>query len=59
MTTIMQTISRLDSCIALIANNMGTFRYESVYIGIPAFYHAVGPDHPNPYSPGTWNTDGV
>ena len=37
----------------------GTFRYESVYLGIPAFYHAVGPDHPNPASPGTWNTDGA
>ena len=33
--------------------NMGTFRYESVYIGVPAFYHAVGPDHTNPLSPGT------
>ena len=30
-----------------------------MYIGIPAFYHAVGPDHPNPASPGTWNTDGA
>ena len=37
---------------------MGTFRYESVYIGIPAYYHAVGPAHADPGSPGTWNTDG-
>lgn len=37
---------------------MGTFRYESVFIGIPAYYHAVGPAHANPSSPGTWNTEG-
>ena len=37
---------------------MGTFRYESVFIGIPAYYHAVGPAHANPSSPGTCNTEG-
>ena len=31
------------------AYNMGVFRYESVYIGTPALYHAVGPvpNYPN------------
>ena len=31
------------------AYNMGLFRYESVYIGTPALYHAVGavPNYPN------------
>ena len=48
------------SCFNVDVYNMGAFRYESVYIGIPAYYHAVGPDHP----PGSatsrvgWNTDG-
>ena len=34
--------------------NMGVYRYESVYIGHPAMYHAAAP-HPNPTYP---NTDG-
>jgi hypothetical protein len=26
---------------------MGTFRYESIYIGLATFYHAVGQDGAN------------
>lgn len=31
--------------------NMGVFKYESVYIGLPAMFHSVSPD-------GHGNTDG-
>eukprot|EP01046_Picozoa_sp_COSAG06_P036349 COSAG06_NODE_3998_length_4675_cov_11.970935_3_plen_229_part_00 len=31
----------------MCADNMGVFRYESVYIGLPTFYHAVGQDGAN------------
>ena len=27
--------------------NMGVFKYESVYIGLPAMFHSVAPDHGN------------
>ena len=27
--------------------NMGTFLYESIYIGMPAMYHAIGHDGAN------------
>ena len=28
--------------------NMGVFRYESIYLGLPTFYHAVGQDGLDP-----------
>jgi len=47
--TLQQTLYNDPSVYNVDVYNMGVFRYEGVYIGLPALYHATGPvpNYPN------------
>jgi len=47
--TLQQTLTNDPSVYHVDVYNMGVFRYEGLYIGLPALYHATGPvpNYPN------------